>query len=347
MILTSKNNGEPSAVKVSQRDEKNSSSEDCCFQHEAPGPSDDDLRNTVEVPTTSKRHWCSSTTGIDPVIWLAKDFISSYPALPTEEVAHPDVIDMFSDIDTDDEDSDGDGSRKERIPEVFTGTKGDFKDWLRHFETAARWNDWDYAEKGVNLAMCLRALERRFDPVERESLKRVEFRSRFKKKGESVTEYGFVLNRLAASAYPNMPSEAREIIVIDPFVSGLPSKDLRRHVQFNHPSSIHEAVALASEFESFDEKFESRKPENEEAVRSIGKDTSEHELLKAFQNLSKLVCSTLEQLSEKVVDKKNRGKDRSGPVTCYRCGKEGHISRHCPDPVTRAHNENARGVSEN
>ncbi|PVD29365.1 hypothetical protein C0Q70_08616 [Pomacea canaliculata] len=74
------------------------------------------------------------------------------------------------------------------------------------------------------------ALERRFDPAERESLKRVEF-------------------------------------------SGLPSKDLRRHVQFNHPSSIHEAVALASEFESFDEKFESRKPENEEAVRSIGKDT--------------------------------------------------------------------------
>ncbi|PVD28926.1 hypothetical protein C0Q70_11521 [Pomacea canaliculata] len=79
------------------------------------------------------------------------------------------------------------------------------------------------------------ALERRFDPAERESLKRVEFRSRFKKKGESVTEYGFVLNRLAASAYPNMPLEARETIVIDQFVSGLPSKDLRRHVQFNHP----------------------------------------------------------------------------------------------------------------
>ena len=31
------------------------------------------------------------------------------------------------------------------------------------------------------------ALERRFDPAERENLHRVEFRSRFKKKGEIVT----------------------------------------------------------------------------------------------------------------------------------------------------------------
>ena len=44
--------------------------------------------------------------------------------------------------------------------------------------------------------------------------------------------------------------------MIDQFVTGLPSKDLRRHVQFHHPSSIHEAIALASEFESFEERFD-------------------------------------------------------------------------------------------
>ena len=46
--------------------------------------------------------------------------------------------------------------RKERVPDVFTGTKGSLKDWLRHFETCVRWNGWDYAERGVNLAMSLR-----------------------------------------------------------------------------------------------------------------------------------------------------------------------------------------------
>ena len=132
--------------------------------------------------------------------------------------------------------------RKERVPDVFTGTKGSLKDWLRHFETCARWNGWDYAERGVNLAMSFRgnaqqvlgelnvheledfdaikaALERRFDPAEKENLHRVEFRSRFKKKGESVTEYGFALNRIASDAYPRMPPEARETIVIDQFVT--------------------------------------------------------------------------------------------------------------------------------
>ena len=111
----------------------------------------------------------------------------------------------------------------------------------------------------------------------------------FKKKGEGVTEYVFALNRIASDAYPRMPLEARETIVIDQFVGGLPSKDLRGHVQFHHPSSIHEAIALASEFESFEETFDWRKPENTEkgkgnSVRSISENDSWHEeLLKVFR----------------------------------------------------------------
>ena len=71
-----------------------------------------------------------------------------------------------------------------------------------------------------------------------------------------------------------MPPEARETIVIDQFGSGLPSKDLRRHVQFHRPSSIHEAIALASEFESFEERFDGSKQESPEkgngtSIRSI------------------------------------------------------------------------------
>ena len=48
--------------------------------------------------------------------------------------------------------------------------------------------------------------------------------------------------------------------MIDQFVSGFPPKDLRRHVQFHHSSSIHGAIVLASEFESFEERFDDRKP---------------------------------------------------------------------------------------
>ena len=63
---------------------------------------------------------------------------------------------------------------------------------------------------------------------------------------------------------------ARKTIVIEQFIGWLPSKDLRRHVQFHHPNTIHQAIALASEFESFDERVDGRKPENkDQSVRSI------------------------------------------------------------------------------
>ena len=99
----------------------------------------------------------------------------------------------------------------------------DLVDVYRNVHVDTRWYSW-------------RRFNGTLDSAEKEKLHRVEFRSRFKKKGESVTEYGFALNRIASDAYPRMPPEARETIVIDQFVSGLPSKDLRRHVQFHHPS---------------------------------------------------------------------------------------------------------------
>ena len=105
-----------------------------------------------------------------------------------------------------------------------------------------------------------------------------------------MTDYGLAPNRIASDAYPRMPPEARETIVIDQFVSGVPSKDLRRHVQFHHPSSIHEAMALASEFESFEESCDGREPENPEkgigtSIRSFSEEESGHEeLLKVLQS---------------------------------------------------------------
>ena len=254
--------------------------------------------------------------------------------------------------------SSANSSRRERVPEVFTGTKGDLRDWFCHFETCARWNGWDYTEKGVNLAMSLRgpaqqvlgelnpldledygaikaALERRFDPAEKENLYRVEFRSRTKRKSETVSEYGFALNRLAASAYPRMPPEAKETIVIDQFVCGLPSRELRRHVQFRHPSTVHEAIALASEFESFEDRFEGRKPENEDrlkhhdSVRSINQD-KESGIEKAFRVLSDKLTAEMKKLSE-ALESSCRTEKKGGKtdIVCYRCGEKGHISRQC------------------
>ena len=146
-----------------------------------------------------------------------------------------------------------------------------------------------------------------------------------------MTDHGLAPNRIASDAYPRMPPEARETIVIDQFVSGLPSKDLRRHVQFHHPSFFHEAMALASEFESFEESFDGREPENPEkeigtSIRSFSEEESGHEeLLKVLQS---------EQTGSCVSGKgyKSCGDNstkRSG--VCFRCNEKGqHNSRQWP-----------------
>ena len=169
--------------------------------------------------------------------------------------------------------------KKEKSPDTFSGTKSDLEDWIVHFNMIARLNGWGYAEKGTNLAISLRgqaqqvlidlpleeredyysvvrALKRRFDPEHRESLKRMEFRNRHKKKGETVTEYGFALIRLVTSAYPTLSQEDREDLTVEQFITGLPNREIQQHVQFGRPRLMDQAVALATEFESFNGRYE-------------------------------------------------------------------------------------------
>ena len=166
------------------------------------------------------------------------------------------------------------GLRKPKIPDTFSG-KTDLEDWIRHFEIISRWNGWNEQEMGSSLASSLRgsaqqvlrdlpavemedyhsilrALKRRFDPEEREGLHKDFFETRFKEKEESSTEYGFALSRIAASAYPRMSRKDREEIVIDQFISGLPSRELQKFVKFGNPRTLDKAIALATEYEGFE-----------------------------------------------------------------------------------------------
>ena len=170
------------------------------------------------------------------------------------------------------------GLRKPKVPDTFSG-KTDLEDWLRHFEIISRWNGWNEQEMGSSLASSLRgsaqqvlrdlpavemedyhsilrALKRRFDPEEREGLHKDFFETRFKEKEESSTEYGFALSRIAASAYPRMSRKDREEIVIDQFISGLPTRELQKFVKFGNPKTLDKAIALATEYEGFDSCFE-------------------------------------------------------------------------------------------
>ena len=188
--------------------------------------------------------------------------------------------------------------RRDRLPEVFNGNKQEFNDWLIHFETVSDWNRWDYEEKGQNLVMSLRGpaqqilrelrpaeradydiilqmLRRRFDPANKELLHRREFRTRTKKKGESMEEYGFSLSRLVNTAYMDMPANAKEVLVIEQFIAGLPNRENARHVQLSHPNSLGDAITLASKYESFDQVEKSPARPRKQQIFDLVKDISE------------------------------------------------------------------------
>lgn len=57
---------------------------------------------------------------------------------------------------------------------------------------------------------CLRTrLEKRFDPKYKVSLYKCEFRNRSRKKGESVSDFGYCLEFLERKAHRDRPREAK------------------------------------------------------------------------------------------------------------------------------------------
>ena len=75
-------------------------------------------------------------------------------------------------------------------------------------------------------------------------------------KEETIIEYGFALKKLANRAYPKVPNEHREGLVVKRFINGISSRDLAAHINFCNPKSINKALALATEFEKVHEQFE-------------------------------------------------------------------------------------------
>lgn len=99
-------------------------------------------------------------------------------------------------------------TRREKEPEKFDGKSNDWKDHIVHFEQTARWNNWNETEMAQQLSMSLRGtaqtllgdfkfsvvnhytelkstLGQRFNPKERVTAYRCEFRARIRKTGES------------------------------------------------------------------------------------------------------------------------------------------------------------------
>ncbi|CAG2204998.1 unnamed protein product [Mytilus edulis] len=267
--------------------------------------------------------------------------------------------------------------RREKEPEKFDGKSTDWKDYIVHFEQAAKWNRWTDFEKAQQLSMSLRGtaqkllgdlkysvvndydalkdiLGQRFNPRERVTAYRCEFRARKRKSGEAIPDFGYALRRLVRLAYPDDEySNILEQLVINQFILGLAHVEMEKHVQFAHPTTLETAIAQAVEFEAFTNAQEMpRKPKAEEfsykiaAINKENKQNKEEKLEKQVEvqnnsEIKEIITSfnkCFEKISEKLDDikkptretnQKSFYRDRREPIECWKCGKKGHIERYC------------------
>ena len=271
--------------------------------------------------------------------------------------------------------------RKEKEPDHFTGENVEWADYICHFEQVSMWNNWSENEKAAQLAMSLRGpaqrilgdltrnqlsnyqsmisvLTQRFNPAERETAYRCEFRNRKRLSGESAADYGYALKRLATRAYPTVPVSLRESIVIEQYINGLGSAEIRRHVQFAHPTSVDRAISLAVEFEAFEgvQNHTPRKPRDIEtqSVRALKTESNVSfdtgtcsSKLSELEKSIALLQSSVEKLAKREKPfRRSHDDTRKKPVKCYNCNEIGHISKYCPKSRNSELVSSPKGMTE-
>lgn len=253
--------------------------------------------------------------------------------------------------------------RREKEPDKFDGKSVELRDYLVHFEQVASWNNWGYYEKGLQLSMSLKgqaqklltdmhpdqvkdfnslkqALQSRFSPAEKGFAYRCEFRSRMRMKNETPPEFGYALKRLADLAFPDIHYTGREQYTIDQFIHGLGNRELRKHVQLRHPTSLAAAISYAVEYEAVDQQINiENKPTHvrfnlnqESGCKSV---LPESDIAAKDKQLSDLLKNLNTLLTKLSVSPDSRSRSRSpspktkSKVECYQCHGFGHYAADC------------------
>ena len=172
----------------------------------------------------------------------------------------------------------------------------------------------------MSYAALVKALSQRFKPVGHEEAYKAEFR-RSRGKEETFLEFGHGLRRLAIRAFPKINFEAREELVVDQFLLGLPDAEMRRHVSLAHPGIEYETVSQSMKG------IVPSKPKQVAAVQGTGTSSQDSS---NTEDLLKVLIDLVKKQNRSGPRTRCGGPQRASPIICFKCSQPGHIARDCP-----------------
>ena len=95
------------------------------------------------------------------------------------------------------------------------------------------------------------ALESRFGLAHQKELHCSKFKSRSRRREESLQEQGEDLECLARLAYPSAPDKMKDLLAKEQFIDAILDGDTRLRLKQSRPHSLRAALTLAMELESY------------------------------------------------------------------------------------------------
>lgn len=208
----------------------------------------------------------------------------------------------------------------------------------------------------ADLGQALAALKERFEPTIQKTRFQAELQTRRRKKGEDWADLADDLRRLADKAYPDLEDKARERLALNAYLGLLDNPQVAFGVKQKSPGTLDAAIAATLELESYlspcKVPVSSVTEEDSQVVSAVSYNKfSNDKLVTLVERLVDRVEKLEVNNSQANTGRRAPWRSRQGTtnqrrgisngahdtplrrdITCWNCGRKGHVSRQCLSP---------------